>query len=73
MPNSEDWLLPINRFVLYEIVLSSCPNRKIESFDKSVADTVLSKILNSNGIAENEVNQLTLNQQILKRCKNNDK
>jgi hypothetical protein len=66
LPASDEWMLPINRRVLHDIVVSSCPNRKSESFDQSVANTVLIKILNSNGISEHDVDQPKLGQQLLK-------
>jgi hypothetical protein len=66
LPASDEWMLPINRRVLHDIVVFSCPNRKSKSFDQSVANTVLIKILNSNGISEHDVDQPKLGQQLLK-------
>ena len=53
--NTDEWLLPVNKYILHNLVVSDCHDETTANFDKSVADSVLSKILSSNDISEADV------------------
>ena len=64
--NHDEWLLPINRYMLHELVINSCPDRNMQVFDQTIGESVITKILTEHDLTQSDANFPSAATQVLK-------